>query len=69
MANIAASCGNKLTLATLRRMENGKLLTPGNPGNHIAIVSIPDKEFLKVERKFLHHTENVLKLSNLVVTI
>ena len=42
MANIAASCGNKLTLATLRRMENGKLLTPGNPGNHIAIVSIPD---------------------------
>ena len=46
MANIVASCGNKLTLATLRRMENGKVSTPGNPGNHIATASIPEKEFL-----------------------
>ena len=67
MVNIVASCGNKLTLATLRRMENGKVSTPGNPGNHIANASIPDKEFLMFKRKFLQRrTQNVLKLSNLV---
>ena len=61
MASIGDTCSNKLTLYHFEGMGYGKVLTPGNPGNHIAIASIPDKDFLKVQRKFLHRTQNVLE--------